>query len=123
MDEIVRALAHGLTERGWHLDVIEVAPLSARLSVTDACSAAQETCEVDVLKEVFTRPAASSAYGPVLAEEDVIGTKVRALGSAARPATSWMSLPPHAAGSRATLKNSAAVMPASVSTWSLSRPV
>ncbi|MEW1649114.1 nucleotidyl transferase AbiEii/AbiGii toxin family protein [Streptomyces sp. NPDC091219] len=80
MDEIVCALAHGLTERGWHLDVIEVAPLSARLNVTDTRSPAQETCEVDVLKEVFTRPAASSAYGPVLAEEDVIGTKVRALG-------------------------------------------
>ncbi|MER5603672.1 nucleotidyl transferase AbiEii/AbiGii toxin family protein [Streptomyces sp. NPDC002265] len=79
MDEIVRTLTDGLTERGWHLEVIEVAPLSARLNVTDTHSATQETCEVDVLKEVFTRPAASSAYGPVLAEEDVIGTKVRAL--------------------------------------------
>ncbi|MER5199840.1 nucleotidyl transferase AbiEii/AbiGii toxin family protein [Streptomyces sp. NPDC002755] len=79
MDEIVHTLTDGLTERGWHLEVIEVAPLSARLNVTDPRSQTQETCEVDVLKEVFTRPAASSAYGPVLAEEDVIGTKVRAL--------------------------------------------
>lgn len=79
MDEIVHTLTDGLTERGWHLEVIEVAPLSARLNVTDPRSQTQETCEVDVLKEVFTRPIASSAYGPVLAEEDVIGTKVRAL--------------------------------------------
>ncbi|MEU9272255.1 nucleotidyl transferase AbiEii/AbiGii toxin family protein [Streptomyces sp. NPDC048251] len=78
MDEIVHTLTDGLTERGWHLEVIEVAPLSARLNVTDPHSTL-ETCEVDVLKEVFTRPIASSAYGPVLAEEDVIGTKVRAL--------------------------------------------
>jgi hypothetical protein len=34
--------------------------------------------EVDVLKEIFRRPGAQSLYGPVLAEEDVIGTKVRA---------------------------------------------
>ncbi|MEU5282349.1 nucleotidyl transferase AbiEii/AbiGii toxin family protein [Streptomyces asoensis] len=79
MDEIVHTLTDGLTERGWHLEVIEVAPLSARLNVTDSRSQTLETCEVDVLKEVFTRPTAFSAYGPVLAEEDVIGTKVRAL--------------------------------------------
>ncbi|MFF8868429.1 nucleotidyl transferase AbiEii/AbiGii toxin family protein [Streptomyces sp. NPDC015139] len=79
MEEIVRTLADGLTARGWHIEVIEVAPLSARLNATDTRSGAQETCEVDVLKEVFTRPAALTAYGPVLAEEDAIGTKVRAL--------------------------------------------
>ncbi|MET8412972.1 nucleotidyl transferase AbiEii/AbiGii toxin family protein [Streptomyces sp. NPDC005195] len=79
MDEIIRTLTEGLTERGWSFKVIEVAPLSARLNVTDTHSGTRETCEVDVLKEVFTRPIASCAYGPVLAEEDVIGTKVRAL--------------------------------------------
>ncbi|GGN46963.1 hypothetical protein GCM10011578_100250 [Streptomyces fuscichromogenes] len=77
MDEIVRTLADGLAARGWHIQVIEIAPLSARLNATDLGS--QGTCEVDILKEVFTRPATSTAYGPVLAEEDVIGTKVRAL--------------------------------------------
>ncbi|MFG2639175.1 nucleotidyl transferase AbiEii/AbiGii toxin family protein [Streptomyces sp. NPDC048362] len=77
MDEIVTTLTGGLTARGWHVEVIEVAPLSARLNVTG--SHGEGRCEVDVLKEVFTRPAVSSAYGPVLAEEDVIGTKVRAL--------------------------------------------
>ncbi len=79
MGEIVRSLTEGLTERGWQPRVIEVAPLSARLNVTDPRAGTQATCEVDVLKEVFTRPAVSCAYGPVLAEEDVIGTKVRAL--------------------------------------------
>ncbi|MFI8093807.1 nucleotidyl transferase AbiEii/AbiGii toxin family protein [Streptomyces sp. NPDC086080] len=83
MNEIVRTLTDGLTARGWQVDVIEVAPLSARLNVTetrtDARTDAREACEVDVLKEVFFRPVASSVYGPVLAEEDVIGTKVRAL--------------------------------------------
>lgn len=34
---------------------------------------------MDILKEVFSRPVAASAYGPVLAEEDVVGTKVRPL--------------------------------------------
>lgn len=32
-----------------------------------------------MLKEVFWRPIAQSDYGPVLAEKDVIGTRVRAL--------------------------------------------
>ncbi|MEU0040976.1 hypothetical protein ABZ063_45240, partial [Streptomyces sp. NPDC006333] len=59
--------------------MIEVAPLSARLNVTDPRAGTQEACEVDVLEEVFTRPAVSCAYGPVLAEEDVIGARVRAL--------------------------------------------
>jgi hypothetical protein len=34
---------------------------------------------VDVLKEAFYHPPEASEYGPVLALEDVIGTKVRAL--------------------------------------------
>jgi hypothetical protein len=42
-------------------------------------------CEVDILKEIFWRPIAQSPYGPVLAEEDVIGTKVRALGDRGAP--------------------------------------
>lgn len=78
MDEIARTLVDGLTARGWRIEVIEVAPPSARLSATDIRFGVQEACEVDILREVFTRPAVSSAYGPVLAEEDVIGTKVRA---------------------------------------------
>ncbi|MFJ6798093.1 nucleotidyl transferase AbiEii/AbiGii toxin family protein [Streptomyces sp. NPDC091268] len=77
MDEIAQAVRTGLTERGWQVAEVEIAPLSARFQVTDPATG--EACEVDVLKEVFWRPIAQSAYGPVLAEEDVIGTKVRAL--------------------------------------------
>ncbi|WP_407842179.1 nucleotidyl transferase AbiEii/AbiGii toxin family protein (plasmid) [Streptomyces sp. DSM 116496] len=77
MDEIAEAVRAGLTERGWQVAEVEIAPLSARFQVTDPLTG--EACEVDVLKEVFWRPIAQSAYGPVLAEEDVIGTKVRAL--------------------------------------------
>lgn len=77
MDEIAHAVRAGLTERGWHVAQVEIAPLSARFQVTDPVTG--DACEVDVLKEVFWRPIAQSAYGPVLAEEDVIGTKVRAL--------------------------------------------
>ncbi|MFD3549734.1 nucleotidyl transferase AbiEii/AbiGii toxin family protein [Streptomyces sp. NPDC058655] len=77
MDEIAQAVRAGLTERGWQVAEVEIAPLSARFQVTDPTTG--EACEVDVLKEVFWRPIAQSAYGPVLAEEDVIGTKVRAL--------------------------------------------
>ncbi|MFE4258202.1 nucleotidyl transferase AbiEii/AbiGii toxin family protein [Streptomyces sp. NPDC056883] len=77
MDEIAQAVRAGLTERGWQVAEVEIAPLSARFQVTDPATG--EACEVDVLKEVFWRPIAHSAYGPVLAEEDVIGTKVRAL--------------------------------------------
>lgn len=44
-----------------------------------------QECEVDILKEVFWRAIAQSPYGPVLAEEDVIGTKVRALADRGAP--------------------------------------
>ena len=44
-----------------------------------------QDCEVDILKEIFWRPVAQSPYGPVLAEEDVIGTKVRALADRGAP--------------------------------------
>ncbi|MDQ0578988.1 hypothetical protein QF030_001166 [Streptomyces rishiriensis] len=47
-------------------------------TVTDPATG--EECEVDILKEKLRRPVAQSRYGPVLAEEDVIGTEVRALG-------------------------------------------
>jgi hypothetical protein len=55
----------------------ETAPLSARFTVTGPATG--QECEVDILKEIFWRPVAQSPYGPVLAEEEVIGTKVRAL--------------------------------------------
>jgi hypothetical protein len=44
-----------------------------------------QECEVDILKEIFWRPVSQSPHGPVLAEEDVIGTKVRALADRGAP--------------------------------------
>lgn len=77
MAEITRTLVAGLTERGWQVTEVGVDPLSGRLIVTDPVSG--EQCEVDILKEAFWRPPTATDYGPVLALDDVIGTKVRAL--------------------------------------------
>lgn len=43
---------------------VQAHELSARLNITDTRSGTQETCEVDVLKEVFTRPTASWLMDP-----------------------------------------------------------
>ncbi|MFD7292188.1 nucleotidyl transferase AbiEii/AbiGii toxin family protein [Streptomyces sp. NPDC059897] len=83
MADIAAALLSGLTARGWKVHALETAPLSARFTVTDPGTG--QECEVDVLKEVFWRPVDQSPYGPVLAEEDVIGTKVRALADRGAP--------------------------------------
>jgi hypothetical protein len=81
MADIARDLKRGLAERGWRVGVISVDPLSARLLVTDGDTG--ERCEVDVLKEnLWARPVVTH-HGPVLALDDVIGTKVRALADRA----------------------------------------
>ncbi|MFD3873199.1 nucleotidyl transferase AbiEii/AbiGii toxin family protein [Streptomyces sp. NPDC058623] len=77
MDDIATDLVHELTKRGWGVDVIGVDPLSARLMVTDLRGGGR--CEVDVLKENLWSAPQDTEYGPVLALDDVIGTKVRAL--------------------------------------------
>ncbi|MGW7102495.1 nucleotidyl transferase AbiEii/AbiGii toxin family protein [Streptomyces sp. NPDC054838] len=77
MAEIVAGLGQGLAGRGWRVRVIDVDALSARLMVADPATG--EECEVDVLKEHFWTPPAQTEYGPVLAFDSVIGTKVRAL--------------------------------------------
>lgn len=83
MADIAAALCSGLKARGWQVQALETAPLSARFTVTDPVTG--QDCEVDILKEIFWRPVAQSPYGPVLAEEDVIGTKVRALADRGAP--------------------------------------
>ncbi|MGW3014462.1 nucleotidyl transferase AbiEii/AbiGii toxin family protein [Streptomyces longwoodensis] len=83
MADIAVTLRAGLETRGWRVQALETAPLSARFTVTDPVTG--QDCEVDILKEVFWRPVAQSRYGPVLAEEDVIGTKVRALADRGAP--------------------------------------
>jgi len=77
MEEIAAALASGLAGRDWGVRRISADPLSARLIVTSP--ATSEQCEVDILKEAFWQPPKVTEYGPVLALDDVIGTKVRAL--------------------------------------------
>ncbi|MFE6761717.1 nucleotidyl transferase AbiEii/AbiGii toxin family protein [Streptomyces sp. NPDC057689] len=83
MADIAATLRAGLEARGWEVRALETAPLSARFTVTDPST--QQDCEVDILKEIFSRPVSQSRYGPVLSEEDVIGTKVRALGDRGAP--------------------------------------
>ncbi|MEU1622945.1 nucleotidyl transferase AbiEii/AbiGii toxin family protein [Streptomyces sp. NPDC005722] len=83
MSDIAVTLRAGLEAQGWRVQQLEIAPLSARFTVSDPDTG--QECEVDVLKEIFWRPVAHSSYGPVLAEEDVIGTKVRALGDRGAP--------------------------------------
>ncbi|MFJ4849524.1 MULTISPECIES: nucleotidyl transferase AbiEii/AbiGii toxin family protein [unclassified Streptomyces] len=83
MADIATTLRAGLEEQGWHVQSLEIAPLSARFTVSDPATG--QECEVDILKENFWRPITHSPYGPVLAEEDVIGTKVRALGDRGAP--------------------------------------
>ncbi|GGZ45549.1 hypothetical protein GCM10010387_45070 [Streptomyces inusitatus] len=77
MADITRTVVEGLTTRGWHVRLIGADPLSGRLIATDP--ATNEECEVDILKEAFWAPPTSTAIGPVLSLDDVIGTKVRAL--------------------------------------------
>lgn len=83
MTDIAATLQHGLEERGWRVRSLETAPLSARSTVSDPVTG--QECEVDILKENFWGPIAHSPYGPVLAEEDVVGTKVRALADRGAP--------------------------------------
>ncbi|WP_413756047.1 nucleotidyl transferase AbiEii/AbiGii toxin family protein [Streptomyces sp. MMBL 11-3] len=58
-------------------------PLSARFTVSDPATG--QEYEVDILKENFRHPITHTAYGPVLAEEDVIGTKAPALTDRGAP--------------------------------------
>ncbi|WP_413755205.1 nucleotidyl transferase AbiEii/AbiGii toxin family protein [Streptomyces sp. MMBL 11-3] len=78
MTEIMERLTAALTERGWRVTVVDVAPLKARFLATDPATGA--ACEVDLLKEVLWRPPVVMDIGPVLDLDDLIGTKVRALG-------------------------------------------
>jgi predicted nucleotidyltransferase component of viral defense system len=83
MADIAAALRSGPEARSCQVKTLETAPLSARFTVSDPVTG--QGCEVDILKEIFWRPITQSPYGPVLAEEDVIGTKVRALADRGAP--------------------------------------
>ncbi|WP_345040140.1 nucleotidyl transferase AbiEii/AbiGii toxin family protein [Streptomyces sannanensis] len=76
--EIVGHLTAGLRARGWLVGETDVSPLMARMTVADPDT--EEMCEVVVAKEVLWRPpVVLEGVGPVLAVEDLAGTKVRAL--------------------------------------------
>ncbi|MFH8492111.1 nucleotidyl transferase AbiEii/AbiGii toxin family protein [Streptomyces longisporoflavus] len=77
MSEIADTVARGLAGRGWRVRPVATDPLSGRLIVADPVTG--EECEVDILKEAFWAPPTATDYGPALALDDVIGTKVRAL--------------------------------------------
>jgi Nucleotidyl transferase AbiEii toxin, Type IV TA system len=83
MSSLSGDLVAALAERGWQVRVIGVDPISARFMVTDPGTG--EDCEVDILKEGFNHPPEATPYGPALALDDVIGTKVRALADRGYP--------------------------------------
>jgi hypothetical protein len=83
MASLADELVARLIERGWGVRTIGVDPVSARFMVTDPSSG--EDCEVDILKEGFNRPPEMTPWGRVLALDDVIGTKVRALADRGYP--------------------------------------
>jgi len=83
MEAIVATVVDGLIGRGWRVEVIGIDPHGARMMTTDPGSG--EQCELDVLRESFSSPPEITPYGPVLALDDVIGTKVRALAGRGLP--------------------------------------
>jgi hypothetical protein len=77
MEHLADLLITGLAKRGWLVRLLGVSPLFANFMVTDPRLG--EECQVDILRESFSRPPEDTPYGPVLAFDDVIGTKIRAL--------------------------------------------
>ncbi|MGR6317303.1 nucleotidyl transferase AbiEii/AbiGii toxin family protein [Micromonospora soli] len=71
---VVARLSDAYLAAGFAVQVIETTPRMARMLVTDGAV----SCEVDLLKEAL-RPPARLNIGPVLAFEDAVGLKVRAL--------------------------------------------
>ncbi|MER7888232.1 nucleotidyl transferase AbiEii/AbiGii toxin family protein [Micromonospora sp. NPDC094482] len=74
LSAVVNRLSAAFSGAGFVTQIIEVTPRMARMVVSDATG----SCEVDLLKEALGPPARLS-IGPVLAFEDPVGLKVRAL--------------------------------------------
>jgi hypothetical protein len=74
LPEVVDRLVGAYERAGFTADIVEATPRMARMIVTTASG----TCEVDLLKEAIGPPAWLS-IGPVLALDDAVGLKVRAL--------------------------------------------
>jgi len=74
LDQIVLRLAAAYRVAGFSAEVVESTSRMARLVV----SAASESCDVDLLKEAIGPPVILT-LGPVLALDDAVGLKMRAL--------------------------------------------
>lgn len=83
MADVAAAVRAGLEARGRRVADLTAEPLSARLTVRgpepDAMDGPSDVCVVDIVKETLWRPPVPGEYGPVLAVEDAVGLKVRAL--------------------------------------------
>ncbi|MEV4872495.1 hypothetical protein [Streptomyces syringium] len=83
MADVATALRAALEARGWQVADLTAEPLSARLAVRgpepDAMDGPSDACVVDIVKETLWRPPVPGEYGPVLAVEDAVGLRVRAL--------------------------------------------
>ncbi|WBB64935.1 nucleotidyl transferase AbiEii/AbiGii toxin family protein [Micromonospora sp. WMMD812] len=74
LPEVADRLAAAFANAGFSASIIEVTPRMGRLVVSDATG----TCEVDLLKEALGPPARLTV-GPVVAFDDAVGLKMRAL--------------------------------------------
>ncbi|MEU3113568.1 nucleotidyl transferase AbiEii/AbiGii toxin family protein [Micromonospora chalcea] len=74
LSAVADRLAAAYVAAGFFARIIEATPRMARLLISNDAS----SCEVDLLKEALAPPA-RMALGPVLAFEDAVGLKVRAL--------------------------------------------
>lgn len=74
LPEVVDRLVAAYQATGFTADIIEATPRMARIMV----STGTDTCEVDLLKEAIGPPTLLSV-GPVLAFDDAVGLKMRAM--------------------------------------------
>ncbi|MFJ8142515.1 hypothetical protein [Streptomyces sp. NPDC096013] len=81
--QIAGHLTQGLSARGWQVSALHAAPLTARFLAAGPGSG--QSCEVGLLEEVLWRPPVVLGCGPVIALEDLVGTRVRALGDCGLP--------------------------------------
>ncbi|MEV5508906.1 hypothetical protein [Streptomyces orinoci] len=77
MAELTEVLRAGLEARGRQVRELSVEPLEARLAVSDPAGGGEY--RVGIGKETLWRPPVPGADGPVLALEDLVGIRVRAL--------------------------------------------
>ncbi|MFC9926860.1 hypothetical protein [Streptomyces sp. NPDC127190] len=99
MDRIAESVTAALEARGRQVRAGTGTARTAQLTVTDPPSG--EICALALHKEAFWQPPELTEYGPALALEDAVGTKIRALydrGAAvdlidARAAAARFSLP------------------------------